>query len=56
MTCGAFLVQHGRHRLAERLFQLRALRNFLVYFGLMRVVILPRGVNVFHGHMGHPCY
>src|SRR5262245_45155718 len=53
MTCGAFLVQHGRHRLSERLFQLRALRDFLVYFGLMHVVILPRGVNVLQGYMGH---
>jgi hypothetical protein len=46
MTCSAFLVQQGRHRLPERVFQLFAFRDFSVYFGLMRVVILLCGVNI----------
>jgi hypothetical protein len=53
MTCSAFLVQQGRHRLPERVFQLLAFRDFSVYFGLMRVEILLCGVNILYGHMGH---
>src|SRR6266581_9715841 len=49
ITCSAFLVQQGRHRLPERLFQLLAFHDFAVYFGLMSVVILLRGVNILHG-------
>jgi hypothetical protein len=46
-------MQQGRHRLPERVFELLAFRDFSVYFSLMRVVILLRGVNILHGHMGH---
>jgi hypothetical protein len=53
MTCSAFPVQHGRHCLPERVFQLLAFHDFSVYFILIRTVILLRGVNILHRHMGY---